>query len=372
MSAESMPPETAQAIKVMKQKLMEVGIDENGSLLEKPDFVDVAQIWDDDLGPKVPEVGEILPNQAMLYRGEINEIHGPPGAGKTFVVLIFALAELKKGNHVFWIDPEWKASRVISRLKCLGGMREEVVSCFHYINPKPSDWAKLQKWSQVQSPSLIVIDGAAQAMAQDGKDENIALECLQFLNAIVKPFLVSNAAVCLSDHVVKPSGQRDSWSRGSGAKKGEYGGAMYAIEVKEPFSKYQKGYVTLIVNKDREGAIGVENEVVMEIHFEPHPDECSLSYTCKVPLKKSEAGWDPTDCMAKVWEYVKNRPGSSAQDLRANVNYKGDTIDKARAILEKGGFIVNKGTDQRHKWEVAKDYPPIVSPNADDGAGDPF
>jgi KaiC/GvpD/RAD55 family RecA-like ATPase len=359
---------------VTRARLKEVGIvvDENGAPIEKPDFVDVGQIWDDDLGPKIPEVGEILPNQAMLYRGEINEIHGPPGAGKTFVVLIFALAELKKGNHVFWIDPEWKASRVISRLKCLGGEREEVVSFFHYINPKPPDWSKLHKWSLVESPSLIVIDGAAQAMAQENRDENIALECLQFLNSTVKPFLASNAAVCLSDHVVKPSGQRDSWSRGSGAKKGEYGGAMYSIEVKEPFSKYQSGYVTLTVNKDREGAIGVENEVVMEIHFEPQDGGGSLAYTCKVPLKKAGDCFTPTECMEKVWDFLSNHPGSSVQDIRAGVQYKADTVDKARKLLEKGGFIVNRGTSQRHKWEVLKDYPPLVPPPAAEQEGDPF
>ena len=227
--------------------------------------------WTGDI-PEVSAALVRLPNgKGLFYRNELNEIHGAPGRGKTWIALAAAIQVLSEGGRVLILDPESTARKIIRRLRILGcsAGAEKII----HLNPTtPAEWDTVQIFALNDfKPSLVVIDGVASYIQADGGVEDVAADCLRFLKTRCNPFK-QVAGVLLTDHVTKSKDSQGRYSRGSGAKLGEYKGAVYEVRTSENLSPQNGGVITFIVAKDNEGSVGANGEAVAALNLSPIED----------------------------------------------------------------------------------------------------
>ena len=235
-------------------------------------FVDLGKIIANGLEPERPSVARLSPERCMLYKGRMNEIHSEPGVGKTNLALCFAQAVMKEGGHVLFIDPEDTPVGILTRLKAFGADMQMVVEQFHYLhNPIPEEFGAAISWTAGNRPDLVILDGLAEALAAEGKNEDKVGDVLSFFRYRLRPFAeLGGAAVLVSDHVSKSTEDRGRWARGSGAKLGRYDGVSYSAELVESYSSTQAGRVSLKIAKDRNGGVGTVGQIVGDIAFSPN------------------------------------------------------------------------------------------------------
>ena len=230
------------------------------------------QLWSGEIPEAVPDL-VILPNgKGLFYRYELNEIHGEPGRGKTWIVLVAAVHVLAEGGRVLILDPESSAKKIIRRLRILG-CTNGAGNIIH-MNPTSSEeWEAAHAFALHEfKPTLVIIDGVASYIQANGGTEDIAADCLHFLKTRCNPFKAI-AGVLLTDHVTKSKDNQGRYSRGSGAKLGEYKGAVYELKTDRNLSPKNGGTIRFIVAKDNEGGVGANGETAAVLKFSPMKDQ---------------------------------------------------------------------------------------------------
>ena len=319
-----------------------------------PVFENVDVAWSGDMALEKPQVAEVMPGKCMLYRGRMNEQHGEPGIGKSNVALLFAMLEMNAGNDVLFIDPEDTLRGLCLRFAALGADRASTLKHLHYINPKVDFFWKLQLWAGMRKPSLVVVDGLAALISAAGFDEDHAKDFLQFSANYLRPFLWSDAAILITDHVTKSKESRGRHSRGSGAKLGEWDGAVYEIDLIKAYTPTEAGGLRMKVCKDRNGGVGKIGDIALEIHFSPD-GQGKTNHRFALP---SKGEFSPTRCMEAVSRYLENNPNANAQDVRRESGYKAKVADDAVKCLEKDGFLkaIRPGGGKPNRYEVLKPF----------------
>lgn len=318
-----------------------------------PVFENVDLAWSGDMALEKPQVAEVMPGKCMLYRGRMNEQHGEPGIGKSNVALLFAMLEMNAGNDVLFIDPEDTLRGLCLRFAALGADRATTLKHLHYINPKVDFFWKLQLWAVIKKPSLVVVDGLAACLSAAGFDEDHAKDVLQFSANYLRPFLWSDAAVLITDHVTKSKETRGRHSRGSGAKLGEWDGAVYEIELIKAYTPTEAGGLRMKVCKDRNGGVGKIGDTALEIHFSPD-GQGKTNHRFALPSKE----FSPTRCMEAVSRYLETNPKAAMKDVRGIGGFKHKVIDDACALLEAEGFlkIDRQGSGKSNRYQVLKPF----------------
>lgn len=319
-----------------------------------PVFENVDLAWSGDMALEKPQVAEVMPGKCMLYRGRMNEQHGEPGIGKSNVALLFAMLEMNAGNDVLFIDPEDTLRGLCLRFAALGADRATTLKHLHYINPKVDFFWKLQLWAGMRKPSLVVVDGLAALISAAGFDEDHAKDFLQFSANYLRPFLWSDAAILITDHVTKSKESRGRHSRGSGAKLGEWDGAVYEIDLIKAYTPTEAGGLRMKVCKDRNGGVGKIGDIALEIHFSPD-GQGKTNHRFALP---SKGEFSPTRCMEAVSRYLENNPTANAKDVRRESGYKATVADDAVKCLEKDGFlkVIRQGPGKPNQYEVLRPF----------------
>jgi hypothetical protein len=319
-----------------------------------PVFENLDIAWSGDMTPEKPQVAEVLPGKCMLYRGRMNEQHGEPGIGKSNVALLFAMLEMNAGNDVLFIDPEDTSTGICRRFSGLGADRTTTLKHLHYINPNVDFFWKLHLWASMRKPSLIVVDGLATCISAAGFDEDPARDFLQFSAKYLRPFLWSDAAILITDHVTKSKESRGRHSRGSGAKLGEWDGAVYEIELIKAYTPTEAGGLRMKVCKDRNGGVGKIGDTALEIHFSPD-GQGKTNHRFALP---SKGEFSPTRCMEAVSRYLENNPEAAMKDVRGIGGFKHKVIDEALDRLAAEGFlkIDRPGNGNRNRYQVLKPF----------------
>lgn len=233
-------------------------------------FVDLSDILDGDLQPELPTISPSLSGECLLYAGRINEIHGEPSVGKTNITLALIKVEIESGNDVLFIDPEDNPIGIIKRAIAFGISKKAIREHLKYVHdPSPDDIKKVLAWSIRHHPAIVSFDGLAELISLCGYKEDDAVSILAFFREYVRPFTHSGAAILLSDHVVKSTENRGTWSRGSGAKMGRYDGVSYMVSLAKPYSPKHAGAVKFTIAKDRNGGVGSKGEDVFMAYIEP-------------------------------------------------------------------------------------------------------
>jgi hypothetical protein len=309
-------------------------------------FVNLKPIIEGGLEPERPSVAKTPTGKALLYAGRLNEIHGEPSVGKTNVALSLARCVIEDGGHVIYIDPEDTPAGILSRLAAMAADVEALEPFIHYLhNPTPADFNRAIAYAEKHGPVLVILDGLAEALAAEGKDENEVGDVLLFFRERLRPFAEAGASVLIADHVTKSTESRGRWARGSGAKLGRYDGVSYSAELIEAYSPEVAGKIRLRVSKDRNGGVGAAGQVAMELHFTPRGDGVTL-----VEFNEPQEGkpFKPTAIMAKIIAHLEVFPDASKNDLRKLGKH--EWVDRAIAELVSEGRI--KATQRGQKRTI--------------------
>jgi hypothetical protein len=314
-------------------------------------FVNLRKIIDAGLEPERATIAEILPGTSLLYAGRLNEIHSEPGLGKTNVGLSIARCVIEDGGHVIWLDPEDTPAGTLKRLASFGADVAALEPSFHYVhNPTPDDFSRAIAYAAKNRQTLVHLDGLAEALAAEGKDENNVSDVLIFFRERLRPFADQGAAVLIADHVTKSPENRGRWARGSGAKLGRYDGVSYSVELIRAYSPKMAGQVRLRISKDRNGGVGAAGQVVVEIHFTPESDLTRVDFKEPADAK----AFKPTTLMAKICQHIECFPDASKNDLRKLGSH--EWVDKAIAHLVSDAFMRITKEGKRLRFEILKEY----------------
>lgn len=328
-----------------------LNITEESFTPEKPEsiFSDLAPYLDGVAEPIVPTVGEIWPGRCLFYARAVNEIHGEPSVGKTNILLSAAGCVLEAGGCVVFIDPEDHPQRIVARALALGIDREALRERFFYLHdPDGETIAKAQQWAARHLPALVILDGLAESLAREGRDENNAADILVFFRDYLRPFADADAAVVVADHVVKSKDHQGRWARGSGAKLGFYNGVSYEAALGEAYTPSQAGFVRLKVSKDRNGGVGALGAVVAELRFAPGPDGNTIT-TWQWPPEPGD--FRPTAIMTKIVSHLRTYGTASKRDLRGLGKHA--WADAAVEILLDEGTITVRKEGQKSVFALA-------------------
>lgn len=204
-----------------------------------------------------PTVGRITGGKALFYRGAINGIHGPSGAGKTLLMQAIASDLLNEGEGVWLIDFEDSDVTAVSRLLELGARRQAVKDHFAYIHPDTvlSDLAygPVAARLAVAPPALIIVDSVGEWMGMDGLEAK-DLQVARWFHTGPRRLITPETAVVILDH--SPLGDLNRLDPiDSQRKKAAINGAQYLLrsKPKAEFGRGKAGRAELVTAKDRHG-----------------------------------------------------------------------------------------------------------------------
>jgi hypothetical protein len=230
----------------------------------------------------------------------------------------------------------------------LGGEADDFVARCHYLhNPQPADYDAAIGWARDSKPALVVLDGLAESLAAEGRDENAVGDILTFFRHRLRPFAELGAAVVIADHVVKSGEGRGRWARGSGAKLGRYDGVSFEAVLVESYTPDRAGFVRLKVSKDRVGGVGAVGQTVWEVHFSPEKEKTCVEF--RLPPAPGE--FRPTAIMEKIKTHLTLYMMASKRELRSLGKH--DAVDLAIEILLAEGVIESRKVGQKLEFRMA-------------------
>jgi hypothetical protein len=307
--------------------------------VKPPLFIDLGPYMDGKLEQEIPTIAPTFDGKALFYAGRLNEIHAEPSTGKTNVLVGACISVLIEGGSVIYIDPEDTPPGMANKLRFFGASIEGVKERFHYLhNPSRDEILQAQSFAGDNKVELIVMDGLAQLMSDQGLNEDTAGEVLEFFKTNTRPFADSGSAVVIADHVTKSREGRNGFARGSGAKKGRYDGVSYEVDMVKPYAPGREGFVKLIVRKDRVGGIGPMGVVATEVHFLPGTGGKTI-VAFREPSEKSETPFRPTAIMQNIVDFLRDKPNGANSTAIRSVKGKTETINLAVSLLEAEGII---------------------------------
>jgi len=301
---------------------------------------------------------------ALLYPGMVNTIQGEPTSGKSWLALMACCEEITDGNHVLYLDFEADKRSVGARLRALGLTTEEIGERFHYVRPEErmgkAARARLREHLETLKPSLVVIDGVAEALALEGYKENDSGDIATFRNRLSRVCATSGAVVLEIDHVVKAKGKQGLDPRGSGTKRGGVQGASYIATVDrgKGFMRGKSGVGRLTVAKDRHGFSGVPGAIAAVVYYDAQADG-SLAIELVDPRHPRDVeGADRLSVMMRRLALViEARPGLDTRSVREAVLGKHAHKTQALAQLVAEGYIEIRRSQQARLHYSLRPYP---------------
>lgn len=226
--------------------------------------VDLAPVLAGTFTQPQPTLLRRADDRCLIYRGEINGMHGESGVGKGWVVCFLVGQELRAGHSVIYVDLEDTAASIVARLKAMRVAPERIAAGLIYVRPQDAFTAAnvdhLIHLSDERQVSLVVIDSLGEAFGLEGLNENNDVEVGPWLRHVPRRIVdeaASAPAVLIIDHSTKPSNNQGSdaklYPSGSKRKRAAISGASYLVEVGTHFAKNEGGRLKLKCAKDRHG-----------------------------------------------------------------------------------------------------------------------
>lgn len=224
--------------------------------------IDLSDVLSGSYIAPTPSVLKRDDRMALLYRGQINGIHGDSGLGKGWVALYAAAEQLTAGSVVMMLDLEDVPSSIIGRLRLLGVHDQAIAERFIYIRPQAAfNAAAIEHLAAIvkeRRVALVIIDSLGEAFGLEGIDENHDAEVGPWLRRVPRRLAdvtdegYDGPAVLIVDHVTKVN-DNPLHPSGSKRKRAAVGGAQYWIQAPDPLSADTGGRLRLICAKDRHG-----------------------------------------------------------------------------------------------------------------------
>lgn len=248
---------------------------------------------------------------ALFYQGCLNALVSEPGMGKTWIALKAAAEVAEGGAGVLYLDYEGNRRIVGSRLHTMR-VPKEAVANIAYVQPPhigAAERSALVEIVKERQIGLVVIDGVAKSLARQGWSEDKATDVLDWMELLCWPLTGAGAAVLTLDHVIKDKEHQGRYARGSSAKLAEIDGVQFGLKGGK-FSRDKGGRVKLIIQKDREGAVGAEGDVAAVVVFEPAGEHLDMRIEPWVPSSSDDGPrFVPTECMGKIEAFLRANAG---------------------------------------------------------------
>lgn len=232
--------------------------------------VDLGAVLDGDLAQPEPTILRRDDRRALLYPGEINEIHGDSGVGKGWLTLYAVDQQLRAGRTVMLVDAEDTARSIVARLQIIGTPTEAIRERLLYIRPTDpfTQWNldHLLELIGERGPSLVVLDSLGECFGLDGVNENHDAEVGPWLRRVARPIADAGPAVLLIDHTTKAA-DNPLHASGSKRKRAAVGGASYLLAAATALSAEKGGRLRVKCAKDRHGNFRT-GEVVADLVLE--------------------------------------------------------------------------------------------------------
>ena len=300
--------------------------------------------------PIPPAALERNDGATLLYEGRLNTVYGETSMGKTWVAVMAAIAQLRRGGKVLWMDNEDRPRTLAERLAALRatdliGVDELAFVGGDLVSSETATGDALIWLSDSPLPALIVLDSAVSlGCPSDGAD------VLDWMAQFVNPWWTAGHTVLLLDHVPKQRKDRPRGGIGSQAKLARLdGAALYAVG--QVWNRTDGGYLHLTNHKDRAGCLpGLLGDAVATITVKHAGNH--LEYTIGEPTGQSDTAEDLTDELLQALIAAGSARGTLG--IRSLITGKGTQIDNACKDLLAQGAIT------RRKDGAAFVYEPVL------------
>lgn len=337
--------------------------------------VDIAALF--AAGLKTPDTTTLarVDGFNLFYPGRVHNLIGESGSLKTWVSLLGAHQEIKKGNRVLFLDYEDVPVSVISRMVDFGHTEQELVSQFLYF--RPDEKMNSAAWEMLESllalpgepvVTLAILDGVTGMMTQLSLKVNDQEDVEEFYNKLPKRIARLGPAVVMIDHVTKSKDNQGTYAIGSQHKKAGTDGANYLVTLREPFAPGRHGIAFLNLAKDKNGTVqakasdGIAGSVGT-FHIVSDPATHRIEARIDLPGKNSGPASGFGKCtpaqLVLMTDYVKAHPGCSQAAVTDAV--PGQLTEKIAGVngLLDNGFLENRGAKQKRLHWV-RDYDGIA------------
>jgi hypothetical protein len=218
--------------------------------------IDLAPVVAGNYAQPIPSILHRNDEQALIYPGEVNGIHGSSGEGKGWVELFAAVEQMRRGHNIILLDLEDNAPSIVARLRLLGATDNEIVNQFIYVRPTcPFGLVEIEHVIILvteHQPTLVIIDSLGEAFGLDGIDENSDAEVGPWLRRVARRLAELGPAIWLTDHSTKAN-DNPLFPSGSKRKRAAITGASYLITATVPLAAGKGGRLRITCAKDRHG-----------------------------------------------------------------------------------------------------------------------
>lgn len=321
-------------------------------------FDDVeAIIANDDGTDEEPTLGRLTNGFALFYLAATNSLLGATGSGKTYILMLAMIQEMKKGNTVLFLDYESSPKRIMRRLLALGATKDELVRHLRRARPerKFTEETKIELREVVERyrPTLVVIDSTGESLAVQGANPNADEEVARWFTLAPTYIASLGPGVVLVDHVAK--GANGRWPIGSQRKLAAISGASYACESKVSFSQGKSGHSLLKVAKDREGFRALD-EIAGALMVTVTVDETgSPAGTTFELVGNHEVSVTPVSLIKdRIISDLREHPGSSTKEIATRLDRDDkNTARDLRKLLD-AGEVIRDETTRPHRWSASE------------------
>lgn len=282
-----------------------------GSAIRVPDL---APIIDGSATMIEPTLLARTDGRRLLYPRAMHTFQAPPGTGKSWVALLAVKEVLAIGGTALYLDFEDAPASIVGRLRTLEVDPADILGSFVYARPEgpwhAPEQAHVADMLGRLNPDLVVLDGVATALAQNGLDENVAADVMGWIVTVPAPIALRGSAVLMLDHTKKDADRSERYARGSGAKLAAVDGAAYLLSTLHPYSRTRAGQIGMTITKDRHGAVGAVSETAGLVEMRPREAGAVLDAHVTPPQQTtdSEGHFRPAGLMATVCRLLADRP----------------------------------------------------------------
>lgn len=337
---------------------------------KEPKFADWSKLIAEGVNPKLPSVAEIIEGQFLLYLNEISSWHAEPGTGKSNLTVVLAMIVAAMGELVLIIDGEDHYENFFIRWNGLSGDLSIIHRVHHHHRPTTTEWKDLHAWVKKVKFALIIVDGLAQLMVSDGKDETKIGDVLAFYEKMIEPLRGPDTAVAVSDHVIKGAKGNNRWPRGSGGKLGFYGGVVLDLQLGEAYSPSKEGFIKCVGAKDRWGEVAPEGIHAFNLHFEPTGEVFRMPNGKEIKVSRwfwrrpggaarEKVEWTPSGIMEDVSRRLEAIPNTSLTQLRKLARSSAHVDIAIERLVATGHLEIaggGKGSGRRNEYRLLERY----------------
>lgn len=314
-------------------------------------------------------------DNGLLYGNAHNLLAAPSGVGKSWLLGITCLQEIRRGHHVVIVDYEMQMRNWFDRLRALGATDTEL-GLVHYCQPDEAMHqmlsynqhgmvmpvvqrfaSELQRISELGTLSFVAIDGVTNAMTANSLKLLDNQDIAEFWRILPEHIVrLTGAGVALNDHVPKNAKGDTVMPLGGQHKVANTSGSAFTARAASYLSRKpapRDGVIVLRCIKDRHGEVGQQHSEVAQVVLSPkHNGRIDWQVLAYSNDAASAANFERDKVLQAVVELCEQRVQGSLNQVvtHSGVSNK-TTCSNHLQVLAAEGRIYNAGSQKSQDWK---------------------